>query len=320
MNIEEYGSNNVKKRIEHESKDFPVSAFYVEPAKMYMGKARLQWHEDFEFDIVKEGSAIFTLASGKYKVNEGQAVFINGNVIHSIAPEGDSNCVILSVACHPRFLFPNPKSEMAKHYLFPILYDPSFRFKIFSRDNIWERGIHSYIEDLIVTLFAHEYGYELEVREILDKIWLQFIKNNQTVVDINKEKEHTPSADEMRIKDALIFIEKNYGEEIMLEDIADSIHVSKSECCRCFKRAMGMTPFDYLMRIRILKAADLITKTQKEKLPISEIAFDVGFNNTSYFNKRFKDYFGCTPSEYRKQSRTKHRDSLSPYGLSITHI
>ncbi|MBQ3037428.1 MAG: helix-turn-helix transcriptional regulator, partial [Lachnospiraceae bacterium] len=134
------------------------------------------------------------------------------------------------------------------------------------------------------------------------------------------KKQVSLSHDEIRIIDAIAYIQEHYAELVTLDDIADSIHVSKSECCRCFKRAVNITPFEYLMRYRILQAADKILQNDREMTSISELASSVGFNNTSYFNKLFKKYFNCTPTEYRKLSKTEHRDQLSPFGLSLTHI
>ena len=71
---------------------------------------------------------------------------------------------------------------------------------------------------------------------------------------------------------------------------------------------------------RILRAAEKILQNDREMTSISELASSVGFNNTSYFNKLFKKYFNCTPTEYRKLSKIEHRDQLSPFGLSLTHI
>ncbi|WP_279373122.1 helix-turn-helix domain-containing protein [Clostridium arbusti] len=59
-----------------------------------------------------------------------------------------------------------------------------------------------------------------------------------------------------------------------------------------------MTPFDYLIEYRISKASELLLKSKE---PISNIAFDVGFNGISYFGKVFRKYMNCTPSEYRKK-------------------
>ena len=87
-------------------------------------------------------------------------------------------------------------------------------------------------------------------------------------------------------------------EPLTLDKIADSILVSKSECCRCFKRAIGLTPIEYLMKYRIMESA--VRMKQKESESISEIAGTVGFNNTSYYSKVFKKMMGCTPSEYRQ--------------------
>ena len=94
-------------------------------------------------------------------------------------------------------------------------------------------------------------------------------------------------------------------EAVTLDDIANSIMVSKSECCRCFKRTLGITPFEYLMKYRIQESAKRIQRRPQDS--ISEIAGSVGFNNTSYFNKIFKKYMECTPSEYRNSTHTIKR-------------
>ena len=101
----------------------------------------------------------------------------------------------------------------------------------------------------------------------------------------------------------MVYIQEHFMESVTLDDIAGSILVSKSECCRCFKRTTGLSPIEYLMRYRIMESAKHRHRQTHEY--ISEIAGAVGFNNTSYFNKIFKKYIGCTPTEYR-QSLRKH--------------
>ena len=127
--------------------------------------------------------------------------------------------------------------------------------------------------------------------------------------------------DESRTKAAITYIMEHYEEPITLQDIADSIHISKSECCRCFKRCLQLTPFDYLLKYRIYSAVDLLAQ-DSSTLSISDIALKVGFNSSSYFNKLFKKYIGYTPSAYKKilAQNTEHiaieaKDSLYYSGL-----
>ena len=72
-------------------------------------------------------------------------------------------------------------------------------------------------------------------------------------------------------------------ETVTLEDISSSIMVSKSECCRCFKRTLNVTPFEYLMKYRILESTKRMHRKPLDS--ISEIAGSVGFNNTSYYKR-----------------------------------
>ena len=96
----------------------------------------------------------------------------------------------------------------------------------------------------------------------------------------------------------LSFIKENYGNHISLADIADSAHVSRSECIRCFKKNVDETPVRYLTDFRIESAANMLLMTEK---PVSEIAATCGFDDVSYFSKIFKNAKGLSPSQYRKE-------------------
>ena len=105
------------------------------------------------------------------------------------------------------------------------------------------------------------------------------------------------SADESRIKMMLQFIHENYSKSISLEEIAATANLSKSECCRCFKRTLKISPFEYLIQNRVLTAAKLLSTTDR---PISDISDAVGFNGLSYFYKTFKSMMNMTPAEFRE--------------------
>ena len=109
--------------------------------------------------------------------------------------------------------------------------------------------------------------------------------------------------DEARAKEAIRYIEEHYANPISLDDIAASIHVSKSECCRCIRRCMKMTPFEYLMKYRIFVAAGILCDDDSDE-SIATLASRVGFNSSSYFNKLFRKYLKCTPTQYKARQRS----------------
>lgn len=307
----------------HANEDYPVGVYYVEPSKMYMNYVRWHWHEELEIDLVKSGSAEYNIGDENVVVKEGQAILLNRNVLHAIRPADDDDCILLSLLFHPNYMFNMETSSFASGYITPVLEEPSLRYHVFDRKDMWSRSILSYVSDIFDANFAQEYGYELVTKSALCQLWLLLLKKcNRTIPAHieNSKKMSLLSPDESRVKDAILYIYEHYSEQITLEDIAASIHVSKSECCRCFKRAVNVTPFEYLTRYRILQAAEKILQNDRTAISISELASSVGFNNTSYFNKLFKQFLNCTPTEFRKQSKTEHRDQLSPFGLSLTHI
>ena len=155
------------------------------------------------------------------------------------------------------------------------------------------------LNNSIAANLTRKFGYELITKAELCLFWSGILEHyaNERIPEQNNISE--TSLDSIRVKQALIYIEQHHMEPISLIEIADSIHVSKSECCRCFKRTLHMTPIEYVMRYRIFEATRKIKRGDEEAKSMSSLALSVGFNNASYFNKLFKKYVNCTPSQYK---------------------
>ncbi|WFR61337.1 AraC family transcriptional regulator [Paenibacillus amylolyticus] len=102
------------------------------------------------------------------------------------------------------------------------------------------------------------------------------------------------------------YLEEHYAEPIKLEQVAEHIKFSKFHVCKLFKEIKGVTLMEYLNHFRIIKSEWALLFRQDT---ILEIAIGHGFNNVNSYNRLFKKYNDCTPSEFRK----KHRMNITKY-------
>ncbi|MCK1991947.1 methylphosphotriester-DNA--protein-cysteine methyltransferase family protein [Peribacillus muralis] len=110
------------------------------------------------------------------------------------------------------------------------------------------------------------------------------------------EVEHSPNIG--LIRDVITFLANQYKQKVELKDIANHIGVSSYYLERLFKKETLETPRSYLEKIRVDKAAYLLTSTQLTNL---EICYEVGFQSPSNFYKVFRRLKNCSPSEYRNK-------------------
>lgn len=100
-----------------------------------------------------------------------------------------------------------------------------------------------------------------------------------------------------RVKSIHEFLMKQYREEITLKQVADVVHMAPASASRFFKGATGLSIFEYLNKIKIDYARQLLLNTD---MSVVHISYDCGFNNLSHFNKQFRKFTGWTPSQFRK--------------------
>lgn len=104
-----------------------------------------------------------------------------------------------------------------------------------------------------------------------------------------------------RIVKAKLFIDKNYQDNIDLENIADEAYFSKFHFIRLFKSICGKTPHQYLTQVRIDKAKFFLGLNHN----VSSTCFMVGFDSITSFTALFKKSEKKTPSEYQRQNRIR---------------
>ncbi|MFC4596818.1 response regulator transcription factor [Cohnella hongkongensis] len=109
---------------------------------------------------------------------------------------------------------------------------------------------------------------------------------------------HTYRGNKQLIDKAIAYISRHYTGEITLQQLADYVHMSKNYFCLQFKHHTGLNFIDYLIRLRIGKAKELLRDTE---LKIYEVAGRAGFNDVKYFSKLFKKTTGASPVEYRER-------------------
>lgn len=100
-----------------------------------------------------------------------------------------------------------------------------------------------------------------------------------------------------RLKKILAMIAERLGDDVPVADMADSCAMSESHFSREFRKAVGLPPHQYLMKLRLERAGAALLSSPA---PIIEIALDLGFNNVSHFSRAFALHFGVPPSVYRR--------------------
>lgn len=119
--------------------------------------------------------------------------------------------------------------------------------------------------------------------------------------------DNTPSIRNPKLRDAVLYIEGHYGEDISLSDMAMNAGMNHTTLTALMKEELGCTPSRYLMQYRISVAKKQLAFTE---VPIKDIANIVGFKTVQHFSRIFKQYTGTPPAEFRKVAVQKRKEML----------
>ena len=277
---------------EHGDYGFPVHVSEEAINRFDSNSFLWHWHPEIELTWIMKGQIEYHVNDTCYILTEGNGLFANSNVLHSGYMKDGQDCEYLSVTFSPRFIYGYENSSLHTKYVDFITANPDWPSLELSSETGWQRRILRQIQHIYDMSKMPPPDYELQVHIALCSIWQHIYSYYSTVpADLRQTSEALE-----RLKDILSYIHGHYNENISLGDIAHSVGICKSECCRFFKRHMHMTLFEYVLYYRIQQSLPLLRMGES----VTRSASACGFANPCYYGKIFRRYMHCSPSQYRK--------------------
>lgn len=283
---------NQKELKEHGNYAFPVNISIEKIQSYEKGLFLWHWHPEVELTLILSGEIEYQVEDSTYRLSAGDGLFCNSNSLHSGHMHEGKDCTYLSITFHPRFLYGYENSILQTKYVNHIATNELWASLILKSSVSWQKEVLESIHKIYELSQTDCADFELQIHMLLLNIWQKFYH----YFSAQPNSEQKPKQHLQRLRDILLFIEEHYNQEISLEDVANIANICKSECCRFFKKQMGMTIFDYILYLRIQNSLSLLKKADS----ITEVAAMVGFASPSYYSQIFKRYMKCTPMEYRK--------------------
>jgi len=278
----------------HGDAAFPIASYHY-TAKPGEPVIDCHWHEEAEFVVVLEGAMLLQIGTTCYPLRKGEAAFVHGGDIHAGHPYGNDGCSFWAVVFDMGMLASRPGDRLPLLYLAPLLESRRSLPGTYTQADPCESGVLQLLRELRADLDRRGPGVELAVKARLYMI-LSEIAAARRWID-RPDAAGLESRQLEQLKTVLSYIEAHYQDKIYLRHLADLAHMGESQFCRFFKKLVRKTPVEYINSFRIRKAAELLELGSRKLLDIS---LEVGFENPSYFIKRFRQEMGCTPAEYRK--------------------
>lgn len=253
------------------------------------------WHEELELGYIQEGISKIVTVGAEYTVRQGDGFFVNSNVMcmKQNASSGVKTIEINHIF-HPIFLGGHFKSRFETKYLNPVINNKQIEVHVIRRGrstaNLILKNLY-HLKEL-----QNETDSEFQTRNTLSETWCLLIKELQENPDIQKTTEMEQTN---RLRSMIAYINQHYPERITLAEIAKTAGVSEREASRCFKKTIGQSPMEYLIKYRLNQSKKLLLETN---MTITAICQQCGFSDSAYFGKVFRKSYGMTPSEYRSGS------------------
>lgn len=247
-------------------------------------------HKQAEIMYVEQGACFIEVRGQSLSMGKGEFILLNGEVDHRLLVEQGMNCRILNIEfvfvqdvsfysfggfCAKAF--PEARSLLAPACGYHLLRDSG--------------DIHELLKQMVRAQDAQGGGTEITLHLLF---WQLMLKLRASLLSERLAAQNPQAA---YAEQAIRMMKRQYYKPMDVETIADALSINRSHFHRIFKEYTGITPIRYLTGLRIERAKNLLIKT---KLPMTEIARNVGLHSQQYFTYLFKKETGLSPLQYKK--------------------
>ena len=179
-----------------------------------------------------------------------------------------------------------------------LLYMLSLQSRVmplcFNAEHPLHPSLSSYLQTAEEEYLAKEPCYQLPIRASVYQTMTALLRYYSSE---KKDSEHAVYHNVLRMKKVLDRIEEDHEGKLTVAELASMLLVSSDHFTRIFKESLGVTPLEYVNRVRVGRAMILLAKSNE---PIESVAKESGFSGTSYFYRLFKALVGQSPLAFRK--------------------
>lgn len=252
----------------------------------------IHWHEEMEIIKVQSGKGCFYVDGQRYEASAGDILVLRPFVMHSINRLDDNDMEMDAIVFNLRLLETGEDLCTLKYFA-PLLNEKHSVPVVVRTYDGWYHPFDQSMTSILMCDPAEE-GAELDIKANL--YWMFYhIYNNRL---LNVKQSAVEDKRQYTVRKALEFIRAEYMNKIGIAEIAKHCGYSEFYLMKLFKQYTGESCVDYVNNYRLTVAGRQLRDTDDD---IAAIAYAVGFNNVSYFNRQFRRQYGMTPREFRKQ-------------------
>ena len=257
-------------------------------------RVRPHWHDQMEIVYVKRGSGTVSTNFVRHHVHAGSIVPILPGEIHAIDGDEGSRMEYENIIFSLDILDSHEPNDWCRANVLEPLREGTLRFArpVPEGTEFYER-VRWALDGADAACAVRQPGYSMVVKSrlflLLDALYAFRSADAPDCVE--------PAAE--RLRTVLREVNANYAAPPSVEDAARLAGYSKAHFMRVFKKDMGMTYGQYVTECRLTAASYYLEKTSD---PVGAIAQSCGFDNFSYFNRRFRRRYGMTPTEFRTKA------------------
>ncbi len=253
------------------------------------------YHDFFEISLIKGGRGFFWSMGKKTRVTAGDAFIVGDNQFHSLEADLSAPLRVLCVYFLPEYIYKPGGNPIDVELIRPFFYPP-IHLRNFLAAGDKKNGISlQHFEGLEEIASSREPFAVQHAKIHLSRMLLEIARRFSQISAKEKITHTRRFQDIRRLRPVFDFLQNHLSCEIDLNKVAHLACMSPSYLCRFFKRVTGSRLMEYLIRMRIDKAKELLLKGE---LSVTQIALETGFKHLSYFDRIFRKYTRLSPQEF----------------------
>lgn len=291
----------LKEQVNHGNMQLPMEVYHVEftnSADFYS-----HWHDEMEFIYVLNGSAEICIDFKTINVKNGDFIIIPKGSIHYMIGKENTKISYIALVFNLSLIEGNALDYSQINFINPIIQNELFFKNIIKPKDPSHDKIIAAFNNIIESYTNKPSAFQLEIKCALFSIFSSIFKENYISFNLDAEKNSNLVKLE-KLKEVIKYIQTNYKSPITIKELAHIAQYSEYHFLRFFKSQTGKTCTQFINYFRIQKATLLLFDTN---LSITEIAYEVGFGDVSYFIKTFKKYLSISPTKYRNENNKNSR-------------